>query len=80
MQEPHWNGPDISLYLFRLDFMVLKDQTVLALTAMILIAILETVWVLTGHNSISMGLAVSAILTLAGYKIGFQRALAKMTR
>ncbi|MDD5614949.1 MAG: hypothetical protein PHH85_01970 [Candidatus Methanoperedens sp.] len=50
-----------------------KDQTILAVVAMILIAGLTAIWILTGHNSVSLTLAVSSILMVAGYNVGFKR-------
>ncbi len=50
-----------------------KDQTILAIVAMVLIAALEALWIATGHNSTSMTLAVGAIMTVAGYGVGFKK-------
>lgn len=50
-----------------------KDQTILAVVAMILIAGLTAIWILTGHNSVSLTLAIGSIMTIGGYRIGFKR-------
>lgn len=50
-----------------------KDQTILAIVAIVSIAGLEALWVWTGHNSISMTVAVGSIMTIAGYGVGFKK-------
>jgi len=51
----------------------MKDETILASLAIACICFLEAAWIIMGHNHSSLTLAIGAIGTCAGFKIGKMR-------